>query len=87
MEVLPTLITNDLTMSYKDGSTFDATVLDGKGHSIIGEKVIFNVNGIFYYKITDLKGVAKLNINLPKGKYIITSYWKDYEVGNKITIV
>ena len=48
--------------------------------------VTFNVNGVFYHKTTDENGVAKLNINLMKGQYIITSYWNDYQVGNKVII-
>ena len=31
-------------------------------------------------------GIANLNIKLIPGKYIITSYWKDYKIGNTITI-
>lgn len=84
--VLPTLKTTDLSMNYKDGSTFNAIALDKQGNPLANQKITFNVNGVFYNKITDENGVAKLNINLNKGQYIITSIWDDYMVGNKITI-
>ena len=34
VKVLSTLVTNDLTMSYHDGSTFNTTVLDGEGNRL-----------------------------------------------------
>lgn len=86
VEVLPTLITSDLNMNYKDGSKFNATVLDGRGNPLVNQKVTFNVNGVFYYKTTNLDGIASLNINLMQGKYIITSEWDGYQTGNNIII-
>ncbi len=86
IKVLPTLITSDLAMNYHDGSTFNATALDGQGNPLANETVKFNVNGVFYNKITGDDGVASLTINLNKGKYIITSMWDNYHIGNKITI-
>ena len=84
--VNPTLITKDLSMNYKDGSTFNATVLDGQGKPLANQVVIFNVNGVFYNRTSGDDGIASLNINLNKGEYIITSMWNNYQVGNKITI-
>ena len=84
--VLTTLETKDMSMKYKDGSTFDAKVLDGQGKALANKTVKFNVNGIFYDRVTGNDGIAKLKINLPAGQYIITSTYGDYGVGNKITI-
>ena len=84
--VKPTLLTGDLSMTYKDGSKYDATVLDGQGKPLANQNVVFNVNGVFYNKITDSNGVASLNINLMKGEYIITSMWNGYQVGNDLII-
>ena len=86
IEVLPTLKTQDLVMSYKDGSKFNATVLDGQGNVVANKNVTFNVNGVFYTRTTDDKGVASLAINLMSGEYIITSMYNGYQTGNKITI-
>ena len=73
-------------MKYKDGSTFNAKVLDGQGKALANKTVKFNVNGVFYDRVTGNDGIAKLKINLPAGQYIITSTYGDYGVGNKITI-
>ena len=86
VEVLPTLQTSDLSMTYNDGSAFKVKTLDGQGKALANQNITFNVNGMFYYKTTGNDGVASLNINLAAGEYIITSIWDDYQVGNKITI-
>ena len=84
--VLPTMKTSDLSMTYKDGSKFNATILDGQGKVVANQTVTFNVNGVFYNRTTDANGVASLNINLMSGEYIITSMYNGYEKANKITI-
>ena len=73
-------------MNYKDGSKFNATLLDSHGNPLANQTLRFNVNGVFYNKVTGDDGVASLNINLFRGKYIITSIWDEYQIGNKITI-
>ena len=84
--VMPILITKDLSMKFQDGSKFNVTILDGQGKPLANQNVTFNVNGVFYNKVSGADGVASLNINLNAGKYIITSMWNGYQVGNNITI-
>ncbi len=84
--VLPTLVTSDLNMNYRDGSKFTAQTLDGQGKPLVNQNVTFNVNGRLYFKTTGDDGVASLTINLMSGKYIITSYWNDFQTGNTIII-
>ncbi len=84
--VLPVLTGEDLTMTYKDGSKFNATLVDGQGKPLANESVTFNVNGVFYNRTTDANGVASLNINLMAGEYIITSQYGYAATSNKITI-
>ena len=84
--VLPTLVTSDLNMTYRDGSKFTAQTLDGQGKPLVNQNVTFNVNGVFYHKVTGDDGVASLTINLMSGKYIITSSWNDFQTGNTIII-
>ena len=86
VNVLPTLVTSDLSMKYLDGSSFTAQALDGKGNPLANQNVSFNVNGVFYHKVTDKDGIASLNIRLMTGQYIITSYWNSFQVGNTIKI-
>jgi len=84
--VLPTLVTKDLNMKYLDGSNFTAQVLDGKGTPLANQTVSFNVNGVFYHRITNEDGIASLRIRLMSGEYIITSYWNNFQTGNTIKI-
>lgn len=47
IHVLPTLVTHDLIMNYRDGSKFRAKVLDGQGKPLCNKNVSFNINGVF----------------------------------------
>ena len=85
--VLPILEAEDLVMQYRDGSTFDALLLDGQGNPLKNTNVTFNINGVFYNRTTDENGIARLNINLMSGEYIITSMYNGCNIANRITIV
>ena len=84
--VLSILEAEDLEMKYKDGSTFNVTVLDGQGNPLAGVSVTFNINGVLYTRTSDSEGIARLNINLMAGKYIITSEYENLRISNTITI-
>ena len=84
--VLPRIIAEDLSMKYLDGSSFNATLVDGQGKAVTGVNITFNVNGVFYHKTIDANGVARLNIRLMPGDYIITSTYDKCWASNKITI-
>lgn len=77
IKVLPILVAGDLVMSYKDGSKFEVTLLDGQGKAYANKDITFNINGVFYTRITDSNGIARLNINLMPGRYIITSMYEN----------
>ena len=84
--VLPRIIAKDLSMKYLDGSTFNATLVDGQGKAISGVNITFNINGVFYHRTTNADGVTKLNIRLMPGEYIITSMYDECWASNKIII-
>ncbi|MBR6024591.1 MAG: Ig-like domain repeat protein, partial [Methanobrevibacter sp.] len=84
--VLPVLSADDLVMKYRDGSQFKAKLVDGQGKAYVGQSVQFNINGVLYNRVTGSDGVAKLNINLMAGQYIITSSYNGFNTANKITI-
>ena len=84
--VLSVIETDNLTMKFQDGSQFNATILDGEGKPLAGANVTFNINGVFYDKVTDENGVAHLNINLMAGEYIITTTYNGLNAANRITI-
>ena len=86
ISVLPVLSARDITMSYRDGSQFEAKLVDGQGKPYENQIVTFNINGVFYEKLTDVDGIARLNINLMSGEYIITSSYNGENIANKITI-
>lgn len=87
IEVLPTILADDLTMQYRDGSRFTASVLDDHGNPLVNSTVTFNINGVFYNRTTKDDGNAYLNINLNTGSYIITSTnYKGLSVSNNIAI-
>lgn len=72
IDVLSTIIANNITKYYKSNSQFEAKILDDKGNPLTNENVTFNINGVFYNRTTNQNGIAKLNINLNPGEYIIT---------------
>ena len=84
--VLPRIIAEDLSMKYLDGSSFNATLVDGQGKAVAGVNITFNINGVFYHRTTNADGVTKLNIRLMPGEYIITSMYDECWASNKITI-
>ena len=71
--VFSTIESNDLVKYYKNASQFEVRLLDSNGnHTNSSKKVTFNINGVFYTRqIND--GIARLNINLNPGQYIITT--------------
>ena len=86
IEVLSILNASDLSMKYMDGSQFKAKLVDGEGNPYPNQNVTFNINGIFYNRTTDSDGVAKLNIELMPGEYIITSSYNGCNIANTINV-
>ena len=72
--VLSTIESNDLVKYYKNASQFEVRLLDSNGnHTNSSKKVTFNINGVFYTRQINDEGIARLNINLNPGQYIITT--------------
>ena len=86
--VLPIIESKDLTKYYKNASQYVVTLLGDDGKAVgAGEKVTFNINGVFYTRTTNASGQAKLNINLEAGNYIITAQYKNCSVSNNIKVL
>lgn len=87
--VLPKITENhNLTKKYKNESQFTVKILSDKGTYVgSGKNVTFNINGVLYTRQTNESGIAKLNINLMPGEYIITSEYEGCRVSNKITVL
>ena len=86
IKVLNVLTADDISMKYQDGTQFVATLVDGQGKPYAQQTIRFNINGVFYNKVTDSFGQAKLNINLLPGEYIITSIYDGAMISNTIKI-
>ena len=43
-------------------------------------------NGVFYNRLSNATGTAKLNINLMAGVYIITSSFNGGNIANRVTV-
>ena len=86
IKVLSIIKAQDIVMSYRDGTQFKATLLDGQGKPFPGQNITLNINGVLYPRVTDNDGMAALTINLMPGQYIITSYYETFATSNKITI-
>ena len=84
--VLPTLIGSDLNMTFQDGSKYECMLVDSQGNPVKGAEVTFNIHGVFYHKITDENGIARLTINLLPCEYIITAIYNGTMTSNTITV-
>ena len=79
---------NDLTKYYKNDSQYIIRLIGDDGNPVgANERVVFNVNGVFYNRTTNESGYAKLNINLAPGNYIITAEYKECKVSNNIKVL
>ena len=88
IEVLSTILANDVVKFFRNGTQYCAKFLDGCGSPLVNASVIFNINGVFYKKQTDDNGMAKLNINLRPGEYILTAMHPDALMyGSNITVL
>ena len=88
IEVLSTILANDVVKFFRNGTQYYAKFLDGCGCPLVNASVIFNINGVFYKKQTDDNGMAKLNINLRPGVYILTAMHPDALMyGSNITVL
>lgn len=73
IEVLSTILANDVVKFFRNGTQYCAKFLDGCGSPLVNASVTFNINGVFYKNQTDDNGMARLNINLFPGEYILTA--------------
>ena len=82
--VLSAIQSNDLVKYFRNASQFDVKVLDDGLRN-----VTFNINGVFYTREINENRMARLNINLAQGEYIITTTnpLTGENVANNITVL
>ena len=71
--VLTSIYGFDIEKYYKNDTQYYATFVNATGGPLANENVTFNINGVFYTRLTDENGTAKMNINLNPGNYTITA--------------
>ena len=69
-----TILGNDTTLYFRNGTQYVAKFLDSNGKALANTDVKFNINGVFYTRVTDENGITRLNIRLDPASYIITAY-------------
>ena len=87
--VLPNIVENhSITKFYRNATQYTVKVLGDDDNPVgAGKNVTFHINGVSYTHQTDASGIAKLNINLPAGDYIITSEYNRCKVSNDIKVL
>ena len=87
--IIARLIENrDITKYYRNGTQYTVKVIGDDGNPVgAGESVTFNINGVFYTRQTNASGIAKLNLNLQPGDYIITGEYGGCRVSNNIKVL
>lgn len=73
-------------MHYNDGSRFECKLVDSNGEALNGEQITFIINGVIYNRLTNIDGIAKLNIRLLPSDYIITSQYGNEVITNNIIV-
>lgn len=72
--VLSTILSyGDIVKFYKNDTQFCAQFLDNQGNPLAGATITYNIIGKFYQAVTDSQGIARLDIRLNPGTYIITA--------------
>ena len=88
VEVFSTLSGNDVVKTFKNDTQYYATVLDNNGNPLANSEITFNINGVFYNRKTNENGIARLNINLNSGEYILTAIHNNgLMFSNKIVVL
>ena len=82
--VLSTVFGENIVKFFRNGTQYYAKFLDDFGNPLINGTVTFNINGVLYEKQTDSEGIAKLNINLLPGEYILTAMHLNSEAKSNI---
>ena len=76
----------NISMEYNSSAKYTVELHNKNGTIATNKSVRFNINGIFYYRTSDEKGLASLPINLRPGDYIITTDFEGCAISNLIKV-
>lgn len=84
-----TIISEDISLFYKNGTKFSAIFLDENGKALANQNIVFVINGVSYTKTTDENGMASIGINLAPGSYVMESknLATNETVKNNVTVI
>ena len=68
-----TLYGQDLSKYYGDTTPYSVTLTNSNGDLLTNYTISLTIHGVTYTRNTDSNGIARLNINLHEGTYIISS--------------
>ena len=71
--VKPTIVANDFTKIFRNDTQYYGKFTDSQGNLLKNTDVNFNINGVFYTRTTNNQGIARMNINLNPGTYVLTA--------------
>jgi len=85
--VKPILWGENVNMTASSRKPYEVNLVDGMGNALADKNIRININGVFYDRVTDDKGVARLNINLDPNTYIATAEYEGYMTSNIIRVL
>ena len=87
VKVLSSVVGSDVSKYYGTASQYKATFWQNN-KLLANQNVAFTLNGKTYTRTTDEKGVAKININLAVGEYVVTATnpYSTEKVSNNIVV-
>ena len=78
---------HNLVKYYLNESSYTLKVIGKDGKVAAGQEVTFNINGVFYHRVSDDNGIVSLGIKLRPGNYIVTAEYEGCWVSNNITVL
>ena len=72
LDILTTIYANNLVKVFNNGASYTAQLLDKYGNPLKNKNVKIIINGVLYYKKSDVNGIVELNMNLNPKTYLVT---------------
>ena len=77
---------DNVKMYYKNGSSYDVTLLENF-EPVKDASVSITINGVSYTKVTDKSGKISIPITLNSGSYVATAKYSDIQIKNTIKVL